>query len=192
MQPRSILIVLILVVCSSFSAFAQRQISLKVTDAGGAPLPFASVVVKRTVDSSLVKGQMSDADGKVQFESINPGKYFIEVSQMGFTTTRTEAFQLQEKALDLKTLVLPAAPKSLKGVEVTAQKPFIERAEGKTVLNVEGSVAAAGNTVLDLLRRAPGVTVDKDDNLILKGKQGVTVMIDGSSLISLMKRSPNC
>ncbi|WP_126248693.1 TonB-dependent receptor domain-containing protein [Chitinophaga rhizosphaerae] len=178
MQLRSILTVLILIVCTSVS-FAQRNIYLKVTDAGGNPLPFASVVVKKAADSSLVKGQMSDTDGKIQFESVNPGKYFIEASQMGFTTARTAAFQLQEKNVELKALVLQAAPKSLKGVEVTAQKPFIERAEGKTVLNVEGSVAAAGNSVLDLLRRAPGVTVDKDDNLVLKGKQGVTVMIDG-------------
>lgn len=179
MNLRSHLIVLTLLVFMSASAYGQRNIYLKVTDAAGSPLPFASVVMKKAGDSSLVKGQMSDTDGKIQFESINPGKYFIEASQMGFTTARTEAFQVQERPLDLKTLVLQSAPKSLKGVEVTAQKPFIERGEGKTILNVEGSVAAAGNSVLDLLRRAPGVTVDKDDNLVLKGKQGVTVMIDG-------------
>lgn len=179
MQLRSSLILLILFVCVSSSTFAQRNIYLKITDAGGSPLPFASVVVKKAGDSSLVKGQMSDADGKIQFESIHPGKYFIEASQMGFTTARTEAFQLQDKPVNLNTLVLQSSPKSLKGVEVTAQKPFVERGEGKTTLNVEGSVAAAGNSVLDLLRRAPGVTVDKDDNLVLKGKQGVTVMIDG-------------
>ncbi|WP_109698651.1 outer membrane beta-barrel protein [Chitinophaga deserti] len=179
MQLRSFLLTLTLLVCSYVSAYAQRNIYLKVTDASGSPLPFASVVVKKATDSSLVKGQMSDTDGKIQFESVNPGKYFIEASQMGYTAARTDVFQVQEKNITLNTLVLQTAPKSLKGVEVTAQKPFIERAEGKTILNVEGSVAAAGNTVLDLLRRAPGVTVDKDDNLVLKGKQGVTVMIDG-------------
>ncbi|WP_298709516.1 TonB-dependent receptor [Chitinophaga sp.] len=179
MQLRSSLILLILFVCVSFSSSAQRNIYLKVTDAGGNPLPFASVVVKKAGDSALVKGQMSDTDGKILFESIQPGKYYIEASQMGFTTTRTDVFQLQDKPVNLNTLILQSAPKSLKGVEVTAQKPFIERGEGKTVLNVEGSVAAAGNSVLDLLRRAPGVTVDKDENLVLKGKQGVTVMIDG-------------
>ncbi|WP_346318481.1 outer membrane beta-barrel protein [Chitinophaga sp. YIM B06452] len=176
MKKRSILIILLLAALNT--VFAQ-SISVKITDASGNPLPYASVAVRKSADSTLVKGQMSDADGKCLFEKIAAGSYYLEVSQMGFTTKKGNVFQVKEAAVDLKTIALEAAPKSLKGVEVTAQKPFIERSEGKTILNVESSVAAAGNTVLDLLRRAPGITVDKDENLVMKGKQGVTVMLDG-------------
>lgn len=169
----------------SSTLFAQEapsgRITVKITDAAGKALPFASVAVRAAADSALVKGQMSDEEGKCLIEKIKAGKYYLEVSQMGYTTQRSTTFQVTEsnKNIDLKSMALPNAPKNLKGVEVTAQKPYIERAEGKTILNVESSVTAAGNTVLDLLRRAPGVTVDKDENLVLKGKQGVTVMIDG-------------
>jgi iron complex outermembrane receptor protein len=66
----------------------------------------------------------------------------------------------------------------LKAVTITATKPLIERKIDRTVMNVENSVLAAGNTAMEILERAPGVTVDKDDNISLKGKQGVTVMIN--------------
>src|SRR3546814_3652661 len=58
-------------------------------------------------------------------------------------------------------------------------RPVVERRAGMLVVNVENSTLAAGNTSMDILERSPGVTVDKDDNISLMGKQGVTVMIDG-------------
>ncbi|ASZ14121.1 TonB-dependent receptor [Chitinophaga pendula] len=174
-------------------------IKIKITDAQGAPLPFASVLIRKVADSSLVKGEMSDANGHCAFEKIATGHYFVQVSQMGYTTSNTANFKIdaQHTDIDLKTMILSIAPKSLQAVNVTAQKPFIERSEGKTILNVESSVAAAGNTALDLLRRAPGVSIDKDENIVLKGKQGVTVMLDGKltyltneALTDLLKNMP--
>ena len=75
-------------------------------------------------------------------------------------------------------LKLKATSKELNTVNITATKPLIERLPDRLVMNVAGSVLAAGNTAMDILERAPGVTVDKDDNISLKGKQGVTVMIN--------------
>lgn len=167
------------------TVFAQKDpagsIQVKIADATGNPLPYASVAVRKAADTSLVKGQLSDTDGKCAFEKIAAGTYFIQASQMGYTAHQSEVFRVDgtHTRIDLKTITLQLAPKNLQGVEVTAQKPFIERSEGKTILNVESSIAAAGNTAMDILRRAPGVSVDKDDNLLLKGKQGVTVMLDG-------------
>ncbi len=69
--------------------------------------------------------------------------------------------------------------RELKGVEIVKQKPLVERQIDKTVLNVENSALATGNTALEILEKSPGVTVDKDGNISLRGKQGVTIMIDG-------------
>ena len=182
---RKIILTNILFLCAATAIHAQStgtgKITVKIADAAGNPLPYASVAVRKASDTSLVKGQMSDADGNCLFDKVAYGAYFVQVSQMGYTMQKSDVFQLNASSqhANLKTLTLQSAPKSLQTVNVTAQKPYIERAEGKTILNVESSVAAAGNTVLDLLRRAPGVTVDKDDNLLIKGKQGVTVMLDG-------------
>ena len=67
---------------------------------------------------------------------------------------------------------------ALNTVNITSSKPLIEHKIDRTVMNVENSVLAAGNSAMEILERAPGVSVDKDDNISLKGKQGVTVMIN--------------
>lgn len=199
---KKLFLIAILLFCTVAPMFAQTptgSISIKIADAAGNPLPYASVVIRKSSDSSLVKGQMSDNDGKCAFEKIANGTYYMEASQLGFSTKKSTSFAIDatHQHIDLKTMTLSTAPKNLQTVNVTGQKPFIERSEGKTILNVESSAVAAGNTAMDVLRRAPGVTVDKDDNLQLKGKQGVTIMLDGKltyltneALADLLKSMP--
>jgi len=67
----------------------------------------------------------------------------------------------------------------LKKVEVTGRKPLIEQKVDRTVINVDAAVTNTGQTVLEVLSKLPGVTVDKDGNISLKGKAGVLVMLDG-------------
>src|SRR5688500_5348059 len=56
---------------------------------------------------------------------------------------------------------------------------MIEQKIDKTVINVDAAISNAGTTALDVLEKSPGVQVDKDGNISLKGKQGVMIMIDG-------------
>jgi hypothetical protein len=76
-------------------------------------------------------------------------------------------------------LLLDKTAADLKGIVITAKKPMVEVKADKTILNVEGTINATGSDALELLRKSPGVTVDKDDNLSLSGKNGVQVYIDG-------------
>lgn len=75
------------------------------------------------------------------------------------------------------TILDPVTP--LKEIVVTAKQPLIERQLDKVVVNVEGSVLAAGNNVLELLQRSPGVLVTPQGAVMLEGKSGVAVMVDG-------------
>ncbi|SFD51156.1 Outer membrane receptor proteins, mostly Fe transport [Chitinophaga sp. CF118] len=192
-----ILFVLLALICAS-STYAQK-ISIKITDSNGHPLPYTTVLLKQTKDSVLVKGELTDAAGASNFDKINDGRYFIQASLMGFGSATTPDFSVDanHKQIQLGPLTLQQASKSLQGVTVSAQKPFIERKNGATVINVESSVAAAGGTALDILKRAPGVQIDQDDNVLVKGKQGVTVMLDGKltylsgdQLANLLKSMP--
>jgi iron complex outermembrane recepter protein len=74
---------------------------------------------------------------------------------------------------------LVAVSKSLTGVTVTAKRPLIEQKVDRTIVNVDASVTNAGTNALEVLEKSPGITVDKDGNISLKGKEGVMVMIDG-------------
>lgn len=200
---KTIIVALGMLICCNLTVFAQQlnstgKITLTITDNAGKPLPFTSVMLRKVEDSSLVKGEMTTDNGSVAFEKIAAGHYFIQASQMGYTTSYSTAFQLDagHKTIELGSMKLPPLGKNLQAVNVTAQKPFIESSAGKTVMNIENSVSAAGNTALDLLRRAPGVQIDNNENVTLKG-QSVTVMIDGKltylsgeQLTNLLKTTP--
>ncbi|PSL46122.1 outer membrane receptor protein involved in Fe transport [Chitinophaga niastensis] len=195
--------VLGMLICCTLTTLAQKivptgKISLTIFDNAGKPLPFASVALRHLKDSSLVKGELTSATGECSFEKIPSGHYFVQASQMGYTTQYSQAFQIDaaHTSISLNNIKLETLAKNLQAVNVTATKPYIESAAGKTVLNVENSVNAAGNSALDILRRAPGVKVDNNENVTLKG-QSVTVMIDGKltylsgeQLTNLLKTTP--
>src|SRR5438477_1214746 len=97
----------------------------------------------------------------------------------------------------LPALVMTEQAKNLVGVTVTAKKPFIEAKIDKTVVNVDASPTSAGSTALEVLEKSPGITVDNDGNISLRGKAGVIVMIDGkptylssADLANLLKNMP--
>jgi iron complex outermembrane recepter protein len=69
--------------------------------------------------------------------------------------------------------------KELATVTVTGKRPLIEQKIDRTVMNVDALISNTGSTALDVLENAPGVTVDKDGNISLKGKEGVLVLVDG-------------
>jgi iron complex outermembrane receptor protein len=99
---------------------------------------------------------------------------------MSVLQCRRRRFDFDAKAdLQLPAQELVLRARELQGVTVTSQKPMVEVKADKTILNVEGTINATGSNALELLRKSPGVLVDKDENLSLSGKNGVQVYIDG-------------
>lgn len=143
------------------------------------PLGYATVTLLKASDSSLVKGAISAENGKYEFEGIANGRYLVGASSIGLERGFSGPFSLEGKVVHLPVIALKSSTNTLKGVSVTATKPFIEQKADKMVVNVENSIVSAGGTALEVLQKAPGVMVDKDDNISLKGKSGVVIMIDG-------------
>ncbi|GAB2967804.1 outer membrane beta-barrel family protein [Hymenobacter coalescens] len=155
-------------------------VSGAVRTAAGAAVDYATVTLHRAQDSTVVKTEFSDAQGAFRFEQAANGRYLVSASQLGFVRQWSKPFEVAGGAVSLPALALPAsAATTLKEVKVTASRPLYEREADRTIVNVEGSTLAAGNTTLDVLNRAPGVTVDNNDNLALRGRQGLLVLIDG-------------
>ena len=64
-------------------------------------------------------------------------------------------------------------------VTVVAKRPLVEQKIDRTVVNVEASATNVGASALEVLEKSPGISVDKDGNISLKGKDGVVVLVDG-------------
>ena len=180
---KSFFALLLLLAGSSFAFAGQTTTTVKgtVQDDKGKPHAAATVSLQRAKDSALVKTEVTDANGKYEFANLQAGDYFLSITSTGHADFATTVFTLvanESKELPAATLTIAAA-KDLGGVVVKAKKPLIEVKADKTVFNVEASINATGSNAMELLQKSPGVVVDKDDNISMKGKNGVQIFIDG-------------
>lgn len=171
--------ILLLLLISS-TTFAQNSLQFQLQDNNKQALPFASAILKKLPDSSLYKGFLTDENGLGKITKIPAGNYLLQIQHTGFITQKITLPSINESSqIDLGIFSLIAMTKELAEVEVRATKPLIEKKLDKTIVNVENSAMAAGNTTMEVLERSPGVIVDKDGNISLRGKSGARVMIDG-------------
>lgn len=168
----------------SFTLSAQNskgKVTGEILEASQKALPFTTVMLLKASDSSLVKGEVTNEDGKFMLENIPMGNYHLSISLVGYQKYKSPLISLtpQNLTVSLPPIQLSQETQNLKEVTIIGQKPFIEQKIDKTVVNVANSIVASGGTALEVLQRAPGVMVDKDDRISLRGKQGVIIMIDG-------------
>ena len=154
------------------------KVSGTILDDKSKPLPYGTVALLKAKDSTVVKGAISNDAGLYTFDRLNQGNYIVRVTTVGFSKAYSKPFAVAQADVHVPAIQLSTGSKTLSTVNVNATRPLIERKFDRMVMNVENSVLAAGNDAMEILERAPGVTIDKDDNISLKGKQGVTVMIN--------------
>ncbi|MDO3625113.1 outer membrane beta-barrel protein [Mucilaginibacter sp. BT774] len=140
------------------------------------PIDGASVGLLK--NDKLVKTTITDSKGTARFENIAEGSYTFSITYTGYKTNRTGVYQLPSDTLNTATIALQPLSSTLNEVNITALKPFIEQKKGKIVLNISSSVTNVGATILEVLEKSPGVTVDRNGGITLQGKTGVLVTID--------------
>lgn len=178
------LFTLLVLTSTSLCAFAQTagRISGLIKDGGNQKIiDAASISLLRASDSSLVKTSVTDKDGNFIFENVKDGRYLVMASSVGHAKVYSSPIEITPVRLEGTTGVLQLVnnTKMLGAVTVTAKKQFIERKIDKTIINPDAMISNAGASALEMLEKAPGVTIDKDGNISLKGKQGIIVMLDG-------------
>lgn len=141
----------------------------------------ATVTLLRAKDSATVKLSAANKEGVYLFENIADGKYLVSVTVVGHQKSYSSLIELTPLLIDVKVPVINLIPasKSLGDVTVTSKRPLIEQRIDRTIVNVEASITNIGTNVLEVLEKSPGISVDRDGNVSLKGKQGVTIMVDG-------------
>lgn len=149
-------------------------------DDSNQPLEFANVLLLNAQDSTLYRGFISDHEGKYSFENVANGQYFIQASLIGSGEASSDIFYIENNTINVPLLVLTAGVE-LEDIVVTAKKPFIEMKADKVLVNVANSSVSAGNTALEVLQKSPGVVLDNNQSISLRGKQGVLVMINGKN-----------
>ena len=174
------LILILTVTLNGIFVQAQKAtVSGKVIDKNAIALNAVTISLLNAKDSSLIKSVLSDAAGNFLIENTNEGKFLISASAVGCNPAYSTSFSMQENKIPFVKLTLLRLDKTLDNVSVVTKKAFIERKLDKTIINVEASITSAGSTAMEVLEKSPGVSVDKDGKISLKGKQGVIILIDG-------------
>lgn len=182
---------------SLYQAIAQDSLSVKgIVRDSDKPLAAVTVSLLKAADSSLLKLALTDAAGHYEFHGVPAGTYRIMASFVGYGNQYSAPVDLQSSK-QLPLITLQPEAKSLTGVTVQAKRPMVEARLDKMIVNVDASPSNAANNVLEVLEKSPGVSVDRDGNISLKGKQGVIVYLDGKQtylsgedLANLLKSMP--
>jgi outer membrane receptor protein involved in Fe transport len=174
-----IIVLSLLLSQSGLAQFSPSQINGSVYDSDNEPAMYSTIMLLNQ-DSVLVGGTLTKEDGTFIIDKVVPGDYFIKVKNMGFHTYLSEKIVLkQNETLALNKITLIPSVTQLKEATVTARKAMVEIHPDKMIVNVASSVNASGNNGMELIAKAPGVLVDMDKNIILQGKSGVQVYING-------------
>lgn len=174
---------LMMLLSTKANAQTQARVSGNITDNGKKALSAVTVSLLNAKDSSLAKVALSNAGGKYEIAVTQMGNYLLSYSLVGFEQKYSDVFEIKTgKDVYNNDISLSPAVAELKGVTVVSKKPMIEVKADKTVFNVEASINATGSNALELLQKSPGIQVDNNDNISMKGKTGVKVYIDGKMM----------
>jgi iron complex outermembrane recepter protein len=164
----------------SGSALLAQQVTGSVKNDEGKSLEKVSVSLLNAKDSSIAKLGVTGKDGKFSISTSKSGQYLVSTTSVGYSPAYSGRFYVSGSGdVNVSEIVMIKSSGNLQNVSVIAKKPLIEVRADKTILNVENTINATGNDALELLRKSPGVTLDKDDNISMSGKNGVSIYIDG-------------
>jgi len=167
----------------------------KIVDDNNQPVEFATAALVNPKTNEIVRGEVSNEKGEFTITKVGKGNYSLQVSMVGYTKNELSDLKVDGKMKVIeKSFILHESSEMLKDVVITAHKQFIEQTVDKTVINPEVSPTTASENVYDILRKLPGVNIDNNDNISLKGLQGITILIDdkptyvtGSQLAAMLK-----
>nr|WP_315028991.1 TonB-dependent receptor [uncultured Chryseobacterium sp.] len=135
-------------------------------------------IILLDTDNKLIKTEIADSNGKFVFNDLKGGTYHLKISRSGSEVYHSDTISLADNTT-LPSIDL--AVKSIEGVTITKARPMIERQDGKMIMNVENSIASTGNSAFEVLEKAPGINIDNNDNISLRGKGNLLIQIDGKN-----------
>lgn len=140
------------------------------------PMDDVAVELFRIADSTLVKIYLSDSAGLVSIAALpSTNNYRLRIGKPGYSD---QTIILNKKS-SYHEVVLQEKKNMMETVTVTSKKAFIEQHHDRTVVNLDAGITNVGTNVLEALEKMPGISLDRDGNISLKGKSNVLVLIDG-------------
>ncbi len=164
----------------------QSNVSGKLVDQStGETMSFATVVLLNPLDSSMVKGVVTDNNGRFSID-VSAGDYIVQAKFVTYKLA-TQLITLGPEPLDMGVWELVPSDVQLEEVVVEAERTQMQLTADKKIFNVGKDLSNLGGTATDILDNLPSITVDVEGNVELRGSSNVRILIDGkpSGLVGL-------
>ncbi|WP_114748718.1 TonB-dependent receptor domain-containing protein [Pleomorphovibrio marinus] len=177
----SLLLFLLISAQFSFAQSESVELSGQITDKdSGSPLPFVNIILNERNKDSFIGGTVSNENGQFNLKLIPPGNYFVELS---FTGYKPQSISIQvgrlSEFLDLGRFEMEENTESLDEVVVSGRRSEVSELMDKKTFNIEDNISQLGGSVLQAMQNLPGITIDQEGKVQLRGSDRVVVLIDG-------------
>lgn len=186
-------------VCALFPClselYAQNSLSGHILDTTTRqPVPFVSVALYRLPDSVALNGGITDSSGRFRIADVQSGSYQLKTFFVGYKPESMRVSVSDGQSVDLGSLFLEADSRLLAEVQVTGQRAgVIVKADRQTYRAAQFG-SATGGTAGDVLRNLPGMTLNAEGEVSLRGSNGFLVLLNGrpvqANLETLLQQLP--
>lgn len=174
---KKILLTLALATMTTLGHAQTNSVTGTLRDAkSGEPMAFTNCVLLRTTDSTFVAGSTTNDRGAMRFEAVAAGEYLLRISAVGYDTYWQRLNVPPDTALGVIDIFQSST--TLQAVSVTAQRPLYSADGEKVFYHVEDDPSVQTGTMADALQNAPGVEVDPEGNITLRGSSDVTIWLN--------------
>jgi len=179
MKNLSFVTTLIFIFCIQTISWSQ-SISGTVIDTKGKGIFFSTVALYNASDSTLIKGESTDDNGKYTFKKIEAGNYYVIATMLGYEEEMLDAIDVTTDDLKLSAIVLKDDQNLLETVEIVDKLPLMEQRADKLIVNVEGNISNTSGSLLDVMKKVPGMLVI-NDRLSMAGSGSPTILLNGKT-----------
>ena len=177
MQKMAFAMVALLMALEGVAMGQKVHVSGRVTDnSTGEPMPFVNVAVMRPVDTVFLRGATTDFDGRFNIVDVDAGSYLLQASFVGYKS-HLENLEVINN-IDNMEIALKNQGTTLEEVQVVAEKPLYMMDGEKNMYNTKEDPSIQTGTASDALQNAPGVEVDAEGNITLRGVSSVEIWIN--------------
>lgn len=158
----------------------------------------ATIAIKNIKNKDIIKAGFTEENGSFELAFLSSDSILLDISYVGYENLLKEIFFINDEPIDLGIINLTPASENIQEVTVNAAKAFAVQKIDRMVINPDALISNAGLTGLELMERSPGVTVDMNGNISIRGKSGVMVFIDdkpsyltGADLANYLRSIPS-
>lgn len=177
-MKKTVFLTMATLLCCHFLAAQNGIIRGKVTGIENKETPL--IYLLRASDKQIIKVTPTEDNGDFVFEKLTEAEYILNIKDLLYEGFSSEIIALTASQNDIKVadIQLKVSAKEMQEIKVTATRPFVSRTIDRVIIDPEALPSNAGVSALEVLEKAPGLLVDVNGNISMKGKPGVMIFID--------------